>query len=216
MESMLSLIFHGLIIGILLSAPMGPTGALCIQRTLNKGRWAGFFTGLGASFSDLVYAFLTGFGMSFVIDFIEANQDALQIAGSLVLAVFATYLIRKNPVAVIKPNGVIRNNYGQDFMTGFFLTLSNPLIIFLIIGLFARFTFINPEMESYQQMIGFASIFLGAFSWWLMITFFVSKVRSHFNLRSIWLINRVIGFVILTMSIIGLIFGIYNYIDVVL
>lgn len=214
MESMFELIFHGLIIGILLSAPMGPTGALCVQRTLNKGRWAGFFTGLGASFSDLIYAFLTGFGMSFVIDFIEANQDLLQIAGSVVLAIFATYLIRKNPLSVIDSNGVIKNNYSQDFMTGLFLTLSNPLIIFLIIGLFARFNFINPEMERYEQMAGFASIFLGAFAWWLMITFFVSKVRTHFNFRSIWLINRVIGFIILAMSMIGLVFGIYNYIVV--
>lgn len=212
MESIFTLIFHGLIIGILLSAPMGPTGALCIQRTLNKGRWAGFFTGLGASFSDLIYAFLTGFGMSFVIDFIEANQDLLQIIGSLVLVIFAVYLIRKNPVVMMNHNGVLKNNYSQDFLTGLFLTLSNPLIIFLIIGLFARFNFINYEIEQYQQIVGFIFIFVGALAWWLMITFFVSKVRNHFNVRSIWLINRVIGFVILTMSVIGFVFGIYNYI----
>ena len=37
----LDFIFKGLLIGIISSAPMGPVGILCIQRTLNKGRWYG-------------------------------------------------------------------------------------------------------------------------------------------------------------------------------
>ena len=59
---MLGLIGKGLIIGILVSAPMGPVGMLCIQRTLNKGRWHGFITGLGATLSDITYAALTCLG----------------------------------------------------------------------------------------------------------------------------------------------------------
>ena len=43
----LDIIFKGLIIGVLCSAPMGPVGILCVQRTLNKGRWYGFVTGIG-------------------------------------------------------------------------------------------------------------------------------------------------------------------------
>ena len=53
--SYIEMIFKGLIIGIFLSAPMGPVGILCIQRTLNKGRWEGFTTGVGAALSDLIY-----------------------------------------------------------------------------------------------------------------------------------------------------------------
>ena len=48
---MLGLISKGIVIGVLVSAPMGPIGMLCIQRTLNKGRWHGFVTGLGAALS---------------------------------------------------------------------------------------------------------------------------------------------------------------------
>lgn len=81
MDLTLYTIIRGLAIGILVSAPMGPIGILCIQRTLNKGRWSGFVTGLGAALSDLIYALLTGLGMSIVIDFIEANQNILQILG---------------------------------------------------------------------------------------------------------------------------------------
>lgn len=59
---MLGIVSKGIIIGVLVSAPMGPIGMLCIQRTLNKGRWHGFVTGLGAALSDVIYAALTCLG----------------------------------------------------------------------------------------------------------------------------------------------------------
>lgn len=34
--NILDFIFKGIIIGVIASAPMGPVGILCIQRTLNK------------------------------------------------------------------------------------------------------------------------------------------------------------------------------------
>ena len=67
-ESIFEIILKGIIIGVVVSAPMGPVGVLCIQRTLNKGRWYGFVTGIGASISDIIYALLTGYGMSFIFD----------------------------------------------------------------------------------------------------------------------------------------------------
>ena len=57
-------LIKGVVIGIMASAPMGPVGVLCLQRTINKGRWYGFVTGLGAALSDILYALLTGYGMS--------------------------------------------------------------------------------------------------------------------------------------------------------
>ena len=42
------------------------------------------------------------------------------------------------------------------------------------------------------------------------MTFSVDKVRAHFNLRSMWLINRIIGVVILLFAIVGIVSGISN------
>ncbi len=205
---------RGLAIGVLVSAPMGPIGVLCIQRTLNKGRWSGFVTGLGASMSDLIYAMLTGFGMSIVIDFIEANQNILQILGSFVLVGFGLYLYRQNPAKSIRKAKASKNSYTQDFITAFFLTFSNPLILFLYIGLFARFNFFLPESLFVHYVIGYLSILLGAIGWWFLITYIINKVRTRFNMRSLWLINRAIGIIIIVMSIVGFIWGIKDLIIV--
>ena len=211
MDLMLYTILRGMAIGILVSAPMGPIGILCIQRTLNKGRWSGFVTGLGASLSDLIYALLTGFGMSIVIDFIEANQSILQILGSFVLVGFGLYLYRQNPAKNIRKANSSINSYTQDFITAFLLTFSNPLILFLYIGLFARFNFFQPESQFIHHLMGYFSILLGAVGWWFFITYIINKVRSRFNVRSIWFINRAIGIIIIVMSVVGFIWGVKDY-----
>ena len=203
MDLTLYTIIRGLAIGILVSAPMGPIGILCIQRTLNKGRWSGFVTGLGAALSDLIYALLTGLGMSIVIDFIEANQN--------ILVGFGLYLYRQNPAKNIRKANSSINTFTQDFITAFLLTFSNPLILFLYIGLFARFNFFLPESQLGHHVVGYLSILLGAVSWWFLITYVINKVRARFNVRSIWLINRGIGIIIIIMSIVGFVWGIKDY-----
>ena len=190
---------------------MGPIGILCVQRTLNNGRTSGFFTGVGAAASDLFYCLLVGLGISLVIDFIADHVNILQIIGSVILIIYAIYMIIHNPVSQIKENLDQRDDRVRDVVTGFLFTLSNPLIMFLIIPLFARFSFPLPEYKFYHIILGYASIVLGALIWWSVITFFVDKVRTHFNIRSMWLINRIIGSIILILSLYGLITGAVAY-----
>ena len=94
MEEYIYIITRAFAIGLLISAPMGPIGVLCIQRTLSKGRLAGFYTGIGAAISDLIYCLLTGLGLSFITDFVETNRNILQVIGSAVLLAYAIFLIK--------------------------------------------------------------------------------------------------------------------------
>lgn len=204
--TILDLLVKGLIVGVVVSAPLGPVGVLCIQRTLNKGRWYGFVTGLGAALSDICYALITGYGMSFMDVFLTKNQVLLQIIGSVMLFVFGIYTFRSNPVQSIRPVSSAPGSYLHNFVTAFFVTFSNPLIIFLFIGLFARFSFVMPGSPLGFQLVGYLAIILGALLWWFSITYFVNKVRTRFNLRGIWMLNRIIGIVVILMSVIGLVY----------
>lgn len=208
MASTFNILFSGLLIGIFISAPMGPIGMLVIQRTLNKGRMPAFCTGIGAALSDLIYCLLTGMGLSFVTDFINANQSIIQIIGSLVIVLYGIFLFRSNPSKSLKtPTKKVDNTYWRDFWTGFLFTFSNPLILFFIIGLFAQFKFADPDYLFYHHIIGYISIAAGALVWWLIITYFVNKVRGHFNVRSMWLINRIIASILIIMAMVGIVHG---------
>lgn len=201
----LDILLKGFIIGIIVSAPLGPVGVLCIQRTLNKGRWYGFLTGIGASISDIIYALVTGYGMSFIADFLAKHIYPLQIVGSLLLLLFGIYTFRSNPVKSIRPVSKQKGTYIHNMVTAFFVTLSNPLIIFLFIALYARFGFVTKDIKIFEQVLGYLAIIIGAITWWFTITLLVSKVRKKFDLRGIWFINRTIGTIVIIISIVSVI-----------
>ena len=212
MNEILYILTRGIAIGVLISAPMGPIGMLIIQRTLSKWRWPAFFTGIGAALSDMFYCLLTGFGISFITDFIERNQHMLQIVSGVVLAAFGVFLFRKNPTRALQPNNPeASKNYFTDVVSGFFLTVSNPLILFFIIGLFARFEFIMPDSYSiWHYALAYLSILGGALIWWYLVTMLVNRLRRRFNVRSLWLINCVIGALLIIMAIVGTVMAFTN------
>jgi threonine/homoserine/homoserine lactone efflux protein len=190
----------GMIIGIVASAPMGPVGVLCVQRTLNKGRWYGFATGVGAAISDLIYAAIAGFGMSFVVDIIENPIIAywIKVAGSILLFIFGVWTFRSNPVQQIRPVSKNKSNLVHNFITGFLVTLSNPLILFLFVAMFGQFTFVVNNFV--PQIVGYVFIVVGALLWWFGLTWLINKVRNRFDVRGIWIINRVIGVIVMVVS----------------
>lgn len=201
--TILNIIWKGLLIGIVASAPMGPVGVLCIQRTLNKGRWYGFVTGCGAAVSDIIYALITGLGMSFVFDYLSQNMFYLQLFGCALLFCFGLYMFRSNPLNSIRPPSGNKGTYLHNFVTAFLVTISNPLIIFLFIGLFARFSFVEPGELVSETVTGYTSIVCGALLWWFSLTWFVNKVRERFSLHGIWLLNRFIGSIVMTVAALG-------------
>lgn len=207
----LSLVFKGMLIGIVASAPMGPIGVLCVQRTLNKGRWYGFVTGVGACLSDIIYALVTGLGMSFVMDWISYGHTRfiLQIAGSIVLLCFGIYSFRSNPTRNIRRPGKIKGTLVHNGVTAFIVTLSNPLIIFLFMACYAQLAFIVPD-HPLEMCVGYVSIVLGALLWWFGLTWLVDKIRAIFDVSGIIIINKIIGAAVIIVSIIVMLGTIFN------
>lgn len=220
LETTILTIIWGFAIGVLVSAPMGPTGILVIQRTLNKGRLPGLLTGLGASLSDFFYAVISVFFLGLVVDWLEQYKSTLQFTGSFFIALYAIYLWRSNPASGLgskdtstdamsprmKASGVLKN-----FFSGFGITISNPLIIFFYIALFARtnFLFAADAEHWWLYIIGFGLLVAGASCWWLLITWLVNKVRNNFGIKTLRNINRGISAIMFTIALFGCGNGIY-------
>ena len=201
----------GILIGIIASAPMGPVGVLCVQRTLNKGRWYGFVTGIGAAASDFIYALITGFGMSFVMELVTEPKTlfALKIFGSILLLLFGIYSWRSNPTKNMHISGYKKGTFIHNGVTAFFVTVSNPLIIFLFMATFAQFAFVVPN-HPMEMTLGYLSIIAGALLWWFGLTWLIDKVREKFDTNGILIINKSIGSMVIVFSIIILIGPVFN------
>lgn len=202
---MFEIITKGIIIGLFISIPLGPIGMLCIQRTLNRGRKYGIATGLGATMSDLVYTMISLFFLSFVIDIIEKQRFIIQFVGSIILLVFGYLIYKSNPSTQPKPNEPVQYSLFSDFISSFGLTLTNPLVLFVLIALFAKFSFIDTETTLFLSVSGIISILLGALLWWSALTFFVSRFRGKLNMRGLKTINVITGLIIIVTGVVGLV-----------
>ena len=207
----LDFIFKGLLIGIIASAPMGPVGILCIQRTLNKGRWYGFITGIGAAVSDTIYALIVGLGMSFIMGPLQnpTYKLILQISGSVLLLLFGLYCFKSNPMKKVHQSGKTKGSIFHNGLTAFLVTFSNPLIIFLFMACFAQFAFVQPG-QTFEMIIGFDCIPAGALLWWYGLTWLIDRIRGKFDVNGILIINKVIGSIVILFSIIMLLGTVFN------
>lgn len=208
---MLELIIKGIIIGLCISVPLGPIGMLCVQRTLTRGRRYGIVTGLGATASDLVYTLITLFFLRFIIGFIDEHRLIFQIVGAVIVIIFGYFIFKSHPSAQPQPNESSKHSLLSDFFTSFGLTFSNPFILFVLIALFARFTFIEEKSTAITYIVGISSILAGALIWWLFLTYIVSHFRNKLNLRGLRLINVITGTIIIVIGCAGLVMGILGY-----
>ncbi len=209
--STFQLILKGLLIGVVVSAPMGPVGVLCLQRTIQKGRIYGLVTGAGAALSDIIYALMTGLGMSFVMDIIDDKNSifALKLLGSVMLFCFGIYMYRTDPRKCLRPEMKKKGSLLHNFVTSFFVTLSNPLIIVLFIALFNMFTFVTPD-NVFGQCVGYLAIVAGAMLWWLGLTYVINRMSKNFGVRGIQRLNRTIGSVVLAASLVYAAMTLFN------
>ena len=192
----LALLVKGAVIGFMVSIPLGPIGVLCVQRTLNKGRRSGFVSGLGAAAADTVFALVAGLGLSIIIGFIEEQQIYFQIIGGLIVISLGIHVFYSNPVRQIRMQRLNRNKLSNDFLSVFFLTISNPLAIFLFLAMFTGVNLTSGPMSFFNLIFMIAGVSLGATSWWFFLSSFVNVFRHRIRLKNIWWMNKVAGVLI--------------------
>ncbi len=193
----LALLIKGILIGFLVSIPLGPIGVLVIQRTVNKSRIAGLMSGMGAALSDTLYAVIAGFSITFVIDFIRNNEIIFQSIGAIVVLALGIHIFFKDPVTDLRRNRLRGNTHFQDIISSFLVTVSNPLTVFVFLAVFTSSgVAINLE-QPYHSFFVILGIFTGAFIWWFSLSGFVSLFRHKINLRILWWINKTTGVLIM-------------------
>ncbi len=87
----------GIIIGILITAPLGPINVLCLQRAVERGFWGGVAAGLGVALGDGLIALLAALGVNAVSGAVRHHRFAIQSVGGIVLLLFAARLFFTEP-----------------------------------------------------------------------------------------------------------------------
>ncbi len=193
---------EGILIGLAVSIPLGPLGMLCIQRTVNKNWEAGLLSGLGIAVADTIYAIVAGFSLSIIINFIRSYEIYFKILGLVILIGLGLYIFRKNPAKDIQKFKRRGSSYIQDFLSTFFITLSNPLSVFVFIAIFSGYSIVLQLSQLGEAFMIIAGIFIGSSIWWMVLTGLANLFRHKFTIDLLKWANRIIGIAIIVLALI--------------
>lgn len=198
----MEVLFKGIILGICIAAPVGPIGILCIRRTLQFGRFSGLFSGLGAAVADAIYAIIAAFGLTFISDFMIEQQFWLRLIGGtfLIYLGWTTFFSHIND----QSKTVSHTTLSNDFLSTFFLTISNPMTIFSFIAIFAGFGLSSIQASYFEASVLVFGVFLGSSAWWILLSEGITSFRNKVSPEMMVSINRFAGLIIAIFGIIVL------------
>ncbi|MDP4209030.1 MAG: LysE family transporter [Bacteroidota bacterium] len=202
----IGLLLKGILMGLVVSVPLGPVGVMCIQRTINRGMKSGLISGIGAASADTVYAIIAGFGLGYIVNFINQEKYWIQLIGAIIIIGMAIKIFYTNPAVELRNRRNKKSKPLEDFISVFLVTLSNPAVFFVFIAMFAGFNVVSSQPNNYLSvLIAIGSIFLGAASWWYVLSAVVNKFRSRIRLKNIWWLNKIMGVIVFICGLVALI-----------
>lgn len=190
---------RGLLIGLVFGVPAGAIGALTIQRTLERGFFAGLVTGAGSSAADLLYSCVGVFGITVVSDFLTAHQSVIRLVGGILILLLGMAILRKKELPAVKQD--TKEAPVWFFLSAFTAAMLNPATILSFMIAFTAFG-ISGDLNVPQAVALIVGILAGTLCWWCAL----SGVVAHFRRRVTghiyrWL-NRILGCL---MALFGLI-----------
>lgn len=204
MFEVLGFFYRGLILGFMISAPVGPIGLLCIRRTAQRGLLVGFATGLGAASADAFFGALATFGVAAILGWVEGYVTEIKIIGGVILAFMAGNAWGKKPHFSDSPDPSV-GSILKAFISGLALTCTNPVTILATLAVIAT---LSGQMDKYQAAVMTGGIFAGAAAWWLLLAGGVALFRKHFTEKTILLINRGTAILLAVIAIYALVTGV--------
>jgi threonine/homoserine/homoserine lactone efflux protein len=187
----------GLVVGILVAAPIGPVNVLAIHRAIERGFLGGVAAGLGAVIGDGVIAFLAALGVGAIPAAVKNYRDIIQSIGGLALAGFGLKLFvsppRIEPPREQQQEWASFRGYLWDVPKTFFLTITNPASVLGLVAIFGGVSSFVEVRTSVDALAMVAAIMGGSFCWWVALSLLISRIRHRLQLNVIQAINMLAG-----------------------
>jgi len=194
------LLFTGVGLGLLISAPVGPVNILCIQHSLARGFWAGFITGCGAIVGDLLIASMAALGLTVISGVMETFEGVIQGVGGV-------RLLLSHPRMLASDDRSLHpfKNLGAAPQS-FLLTVTNPgalLGIFAVIGSVGAAV---GGLQTYSEaLVLLGGVFIGAVLWWAGLARLISLFRRQMTERRLAFINQSAGILLIGFGLVLLV-----------
>jgi threonine/homoserine/homoserine lactone efflux protein len=205
----------GMLLGLLVAAPVGPIGILCIQRTMLYGWRIGLLTGLGAASADGLYATIAAFGLTSIVSSLAAVEPIIRVLGGIFVLWIGIRLWRSPPATQPAQS---KHSDLRAYSSTLLLTLANPLTIVSFIGLFGAAGMVISNSTTANTAHNSAStimllspgalalgVLIGSACWWLLLSGSVQLLHLR-KLPLHWLqrINRLAGALLVLLGLLAI------------
>ena len=208
--------------GLVIAAPVGPVGLMCIRRTLQKGVINGMSTGFGSAVGDAIFGSIAVLGVSAILGFIHQYEASIRIIGGLIVLATAWHTWSDHPKPAHEPQFVAKvldltkevpkestfMGALRAALSGLIITLTNPLTLFGTLAVVATFGAVTRKLEAGVLVSG---ILAGSALWWFMLSGGVGLLRHHFTESRIITVNRVTAVGLAALAGWALFSGVHGY-----
>ncbi|WP_309122105.1 LysE family transporter [Paenibacillus sp.] len=197
-----------ILLGLSLSAPIGPVNAAQLDKGIRFGFWNAWLLGLGAMAADAAFMLLIYFGSAHFLQ-TPFMRSFLWTFGCFVLIYTGVESFQK-----AKGIGNASKEQGKEapaksFAQGFFLTLSNPLSILFWLGIYGSILAKAAEAAKPMDMlVNSAAIFIGILIWDFTMATISSSFQKFASGGFLTFVSRAAGLALIGF---GLYFGIQAF-----
>lgn len=188
-------------LGLSLAAPIGPVNAAQMDKGIKHGFFNAWVLGLGSVTADLIYMLAVFLGLAHLIE-IPIVKAFLWLFGFFVLVYTGIEgLLSSRSMELSNRRG--KESLQKSFVTGFLMSISNPLTILFWLGIYGSVLAKTAAMYDFEQLLFYSSaIIIGLLIWDISMAFVASGARKLLTAKFLTTIT-----LISSLSLIG--FGLY-------
>ena len=168
----------GLLCGFLAAGLGWQINLIAIQRGLHRGRTAAFLVGCGAILADIVFLWIGLAGTTPILEHPEWWGIIRWVGISVILLLAArVFFVHSKPRPQIEE--VQKKNPSKNFLVGFLVVISNPVVFLMWVGVIGFLRVHCPEARAPWFREFFLPCFLmGGLLWFILLALvFLKKLR---------------------------------------
>lgn len=197
----MNLFFSYILLGLSLSAPIGPINAAQLDKGIRFGFWHAWLVGFGGMIADAIFMVLIYFGIAQFVD-TPIIKTFLWAFGFFVLCYTGYESILQSGELTASQSSVKSERKRKSFRTGFLMAISNPLNILFWLGIYGSMIAQSSSTYSTNQLLLYSSgIFLGITIWDITMASIATGARKWVQPKFLKAVSIVSGIVLIGFGV---------------
>ncbi len=188
---MLPIALKSLVLGFLVTLPLGPIGVLCLRKILQLGPLRGFILGLSQTVAIFIFGLISVFSLDLISESIIQYQFWFRLIGGVALIGFGVKIFFSKSSAITN-KAALEKGFIGDFFSLAALTLTSPPTWLAFLGIFAVLDLyrVTTLLEHLEVALG---VLIGSILSWLLVCLCFAGYKKNANRRIMMWINRSAG-----------------------